>query len=309
MNNNRILPNGFYDLSGQEAKKHYEYTRMLIDNFLANNYNLIKTSIIEYCKNYRDDELIGVYKFADPITREQIFIRHDITMQIAKYVAKNINQLKNQLYKFCYYGDTINLNSDIANVQRQQTQVGCEIIGDSTINSCFNVLNDILKILKDISDVKIFIILPDFLKIFLVAINQLDNHDLKVAIINKNISDVKKYDEKNHDLISEIILNNFDYPKLFSQIIKQISNDSINNELSMASQLIEFMQKNFANIEINFDLFGDNNSSYHNKIAFDIFANNYKMPLAKGGCYTIDNGSEKIDAVGATIYLNNLQKI
>ena len=28
---NRILPNGFYDLIDQEAKKHYEYTKLSID--------------------------------------------------------------------------------------------------------------------------------------------------------------------------------------------------------------------------------------------------------------------------------------
>ena len=60
---NRILPNGFYDLIDQEAKKHYEYTKLSIDSFLENGYQLIKTSMVEYCENYPENDIKNIYKF------------------------------------------------------------------------------------------------------------------------------------------------------------------------------------------------------------------------------------------------------
>ena len=70
-----------------------------------------------------------------------------------------------------------------------------------------------------------------------------------------------------------------------------------------------FLQKNFKEIKFNFDLFGDDKFSYHTKIAFDIFAGDFRYPIAKGGCYLIECLDKKIDAVGSTIYVNFLRKI
>jgi ATP phosphoribosyltransferase regulatory subunit len=306
---NRILPNGFYDLVGQDAKKHYEYTKLIIDNFINQDYELIKTSIIEYTENYNENDLKKIFKFVDPITREQIFYRNDITMQIANYVSSKSDFDNNKIHKFCYYGDIINLNNDTAFSYRQQTQVGCEIIGNNEIQSIYKIIDDNLRILKNIGMMKIFISLPDFLGMFLKSINQIDNNDLKIAIIDKNISSIKKHDDKYYDLISEIVLNNFNYCDLFDKIIFTINKDDLTEQLNMAKDIKNFIENNYSNIDIYFDLFGDNNFSYHNKIAFDIYINNLMNPIAKGGCYVINKGQEKIDAVGSTIYLNNLQKI
>jgi len=309
MKNNRILPNGFYDLVDQEAKKHYEYTKLAIDNFINNDYKLIKTSMIEYSNNYCEKDLAKIFKFADPITREQIFFRHDITMQIANYIESRRDFDSTKIHKYCYYGDSIDLNCDTPFSQRQQTQVGCEIINDSSIDSCYKIISDNLQILKNIDQIKIFVSLPDFMKVFLTAIDQQDNDNLRNAIINKNISEIKKIDKINHQLINEIILNNFNHSHLFSQIIDSINNLQLQKMLNMAIEIKNLIERNYSNIEIFFDLFGDHNISYHHKIAFNIYANNFQHPLVKGGCYLISQGNSKIDAVGATIYVNNLRKI
>jgi ATP phosphoribosyltransferase regulatory subunit len=230
-------------------------------------------------------------------------------MQISNYVSSKSDFDNNKIHKFCYYGDVINLNSDTPFSYRQQTQVGCEIIGNNNIESIYKIINDNLQILKNIGMIKIFISLPDFLGMFLKSINQINNHDLKMAIIDKNISLIKKLDEKNYNLISEIVLNNFDHHNLFNKVANLNNQKDLLGQLKMAIEIKNFIEKNYSNIEIFFDLFGDNNFSYHNKIAFDIYVNNLMNPVAKGGCYVINKGQEKIDAVGSTIYLNNLQKI
>ena len=306
----RLLPLGFYDLDTSEAKKNYEYTKLTLESFMASNYELIKTSLVEFEEYYDERKLNNTFKFVDNISGKNLFFRDDITTQISKYISSRDNALKMPI-KLCYYGDVICVNSDEIYRERQQTQVGCEIIGSKDIKSCFEVIKDTLIALDKIkiNDLNISISLPDFLEIFLKNIEVEDKDNLRDAIINKRISDIKVLAKEHNELISEIVLENSNFENLDAKIRDKFSAPEIITNLNNAKELMIFLQKNFKEIKFNFDLFGDNKFSYHTKIAFDIFAGDFRYPIAKGGCYLIECLDKKIDAVGSTIYVNFLRKI
>jgi ATP phosphoribosyltransferase regulatory subunit len=309
-NKKKLLPLGFYELTGDEAKKNYEYTKNTLESFMNDEYQLIKTSLVEFTENYKKINLENTFKFIDNISGRNLFFRDDITLQISKYISSNYDEINVPL-KLCYYGDVICLNSDEIYRERQQTQVGCEIIGSNDINSCFEVIKSTLIALEKINivDLNISISLPDFLDKFLENINLENKDQLKEAIINKRISDIKILAQNHQDLISEIVLKNNDFENLAKKIRASFDNEEIAKILDNGRRLMIFLQKNFEKIKFNFDLFGDNKFSYHNNIAFDIFASNFRYPVAKGGCYSIEFDNKKIDAVGSTIYINFLRKI
>ena len=306
----RLLPLGFYDLDTSEAKKNYEYTKLTLESFMASDYELIKTSLVEFEEYYDERKLNNTFKFVDNISGKNLFFRDDITTQISKYISSRDNELKMPI-KLCYYGDVVCVNSDEIYRERQQTQVGCEIIGSKDIKACFEVIKDTLIALDKIkiNDLNISISLPDFLEIFLKNIDVDDKDNLREAISNKRISDIKVLAEGYNELISEIVLENNNFENLDAKIRDKFSTPEIIANLNNAKELMIFLQKNFKEIKFNFDLFGDNKFSYHTKIAFDIFAGNFRYPIAKGGCYLIECFDKKIDAVGSTIYVNFLRKI
>ncbi len=306
----RLLPLGFYDLDTSEAKKNYEYTKLTLESFMASDYELIKTSLVEFEEYYDERKLNNTFKFVDNISGKNLFFRDDITTQISKYISSRDNALKMPI-KLCYYGDVICVNSDEIYRERQQTQVGCEIIGSKDIKACFEVIKDTLIALDKIkiNDLNISISLPDFLEIFLKNIDVEDKDNLKEAISNKIISDIKVLAKGYNELISEIVLENNNFENLDAKIRNKFSTPEIIANLNNAKELMIFLQKNFKEIKFNFDLFGDNKFSYHTKIAFDIFAGDFRYPIAKGGCYLIECLDKKIDAVGSTIYVNFLRKI
>ncbi len=306
----RLLPLGFYDLDTSEAKKNYEYTKLTLESFMASDYELIKTSLVEFEEYYDERKLNNTFKFVDNISGKNLFFRDDITTQISKYISSHDNEFKIPI-KLCYYGDVICVNSDEIYRERQQTQVGCEIIGSKDIKSCFEVIKDTLIALDKIkiNDLNISISLPDFLEIFLKNIEVEDKDNLRDAIINKRISDIKVLAKEHNELISEIVLENSNFENLDAKIRDKFSAPEIITNLNNAKELMIFLQKNFKEIKFNFDLFGDNKFSYHTKIAFDIFAGDFRYPIAKGGCYLIECLDKKIDAVGSTIYVNFLRKI
>ena len=309
-NKKRLLPLGFYELTGDEAKINYEYTKNTLESFMNDDYQLIKTSLIEFAENYDKKNLENTFNFSDNISGKNLFFRDDITLQISKYISSNYDEINVPL-KLCYYGDVVCLNSDEIYRERQQTQVGCEIIGSRDINSCFEVIKSTLNALEKINiiDLNISISLPDFLDKFLENINLENKDQLKDAIINKRISDIKILAKNYQELISEIVLKNNDFENLDKKIRAQFMNPEIAKILDNGKKLMIFLQENFEKIKFNFDLFGDNKFSYHNNIAFDIFASDFRYPIAKGGCYSIDFDNKKIDAVGSTIYINFLRKI
>ena len=309
-NKKRLLPLGFYELTGDEAKINYEYTKNTLESFMNDDYQLIKTSLIEFVENYDKKNLENTFNFSDNISGKNLFFRDDITLQISKYISSNYDEINVPL-KLCYYGDVVCLNSDEIYRERQQTQVGCEIIGSRDINSCFEVIKSTLNALEKINiiDLNISISLPDFLDKFLENINLENKDQLKDAIINKRISDIKILAKNYEELITEIVLKNNDFENLDKKIRSQFTNPEIAKILDNGKKLMIFLQENFEKIKFNFDLFGDNKFSYHNNIAFDIFAGNFRYPIAKGGCYSIEFDNKKIDAVGSTIYINFLRKI
>jgi len=306
----RLLPLGFYDLDTSEAKKNYEYTKLTLESFMASDYELIKTSLVEFEEYYDERKLKNTFKVVDNISGKNLFFRDDITTQISKYISSRDDELTMPV-KLCYYGDVICVNSDEIYRERQQTQVGCEIIGSKDIKACFEVIKDTLIALDKIkiNDLNISISLPDFLEIFLKNIDVDDKDNLKEAIINKRISEIKVLAKDYNELISEIVLENNNFENLDAKIRDKFSTPEIITNLNNAKELMIFLQKNFKDIKFNFDLFGDNKFSYHAKIAFDIFAGDFRYPIAKGGCYLIDCLDKKIDAVGSTIYVNFLRKI
>ena len=306
----RLLPLGFYDLDTSEAKKNYEYTKLTLESFMASDYELIKTSLVEFEEYYDERKLNNTFKFVDNISGKNLFFRDDITTQISKYISSRDNALKMPI-KLCYYGDVVCVNSDEIYRERQQTQVGCEIIGSKDIKACFEVIKGTLIALDKIkiNDLNISISLPDFLEIFLKNIYVDDKDNLREAISNKRISDIKVLAEGYNELISEIVLENNNFENLDAKIRDKFSTPEIIANLNNAKELMIFLQKNFKEIKFNFDLFGDNKFSYHTKIAFDIFAGNFRYPIAKGGCYLIECLDKKIDTVGSTIYVNFLRKI
>ena len=309
-NNKRLLPLGFYELTTSEAKKNYEYTKFTLESFMNDNYQLIKTSLIEFEENYDKKNLENTFKFIDNISGKNLFFRNDITVQISKYISASFNDLDIPI-KLCYYGDVVCLNSDEIYRERQQTQIGCEIIGSKDIKSCFEVIKSTLNALEkiNITDLNISISLPDFLEIFLENIDLKNKDQLKDAIINKRISDIKILAKNYQELITEIVLKNNNFENLDKKIRAQFASSKIAKILDNGKELMIFLQTNFEKIKFNFDLFGDNKFSYHNNIAFDIFAGNFRYPIAKGGCYSIECDNKKIDAVGSTIYINFLRKI
>lgn len=300
-----LLPSGFYDILFDEAKNTYRKINLAIDSFLDAGYNLIKTPLVEFADNFSHQEIANSFQVVDPISGKNLTLRNDITLQISRLLNSRLQNQKLPL-KLCYVGDVLITKSTELYADRQSTQVGVEIIGCDQEKSNFEIIETILKILPKISAKNLLIefSLPNFAETFIAELKIKNKEELLAAIRKKDISAIKNLAKEYSDLISEIALSNDNLKSLTDKISAQINSAKILAELKRAEKISAFVKKQFPQTQLCFDLFGDDRSSYHRDIAFDIFCGDFSYPIARGGRYKIN----EVDAVGATIYINRLRK-
>ena len=302
----QLLPVGFYDLLFDEAEKNHENINNALATFLGAGYRLVKTPLVEFEDNFSSEETKNSFRATDVISGKNLIFRNDITLQISRLLATRLSEEKLPL-KLCYVGDVLCAKSDNLYADRQQTQVGVEIIGCDEEKSNLEIIETLLAALKKLSMKNLLIefSLPNFLGIFLDEISAEKKAELREAVMKKNLSAIRNFAGKNAGIVSKIATSNDNLENLIQEISVQIKSEKIAEELKKAQKISDFLQKNFSEISVRFDLFGDHESSYHSGIAFDVFSGDFSYPIARGGRYKIENSN----AVGATIYMNRLRKL
>jgi ATP phosphoribosyltransferase regulatory subunit len=301
-NSTKLLPVGFYDLIFDEAEKNHKNINLALDVFLSSNYRLIKAPLVEFASNFSENNLQNSFFTSDAISGKNLVFRNDITLQIARLLETRLENFSEKPLRICYAGDVLQARNNELYPSRQQTQVGLEIIGCESEESIFEIVNNLLLALQKLLSEKILIefSLPDFLEVFLNEINAANSAQLKAAILKKDISLIRKLDAKNSEILTQIILKNDDFDYLKEIIFNFSNSEKIRKELELLGKIKNFFAAK--NIALAFDLFGDEKSSYHNQISFDVFCENFPYPIARGGKYKIAN----LDSVGSTIYMSNI---
>ena len=302
----QLLPIGFYDLLFDEAEQNHKSINSAVDLFLKAGYRLVKMPLVEFENNFSAKDGHNSFQSVDVLSGKNLIFRNDITPQISRLMNSRLKEANLPL-KLCYVGDVLCTKNNDLYKDRQQTQAGVEIIGCDGEKSNFEIIEILLLTLKKLQAKNLLIefSLPNFLEIFLEGISQSENADLRDAIRQKNISLIREFGGKHAEIISKIALSNHDLKNLSKEISTKIKSAEIAKEIKRAQKIAEFLQVNFPAIKVCFDLFGDHKTSYHRDMAFDVFSGDFSYPIARGGRYKI----KKLDAVGATIYMNFLRKL
>lgn len=300
----KLLPSGFYDLVFEEALENHNNSNRALGVFLNKGYGLVKTPLIEF-----EDSLLAhnSLRSVDVISGDNIVLRSDITLQISRILSTRLKDQPLPL-RICYCGDVVYAKGQELSRQRQQTQVGIEIIGCDLEESNIEIIENSILSLQELAvdNLLIDLAFPDFLDIFLSKINLANKDDLRGAILRKDISEIKKLAGDYEEIIKKIALKSDDLDSLVADISKYFNQEDIILELARAKKIAEFLKQNFADIEVRFDLFGDHKTSYHDQISFEIFSGRNSVPVARGGRYKMAILDDKIDAIGATIYIDNI---
>ena len=144
-----LLPEGIEEVLPKEAKRLEQLRRKLLDSFETWGYDLVIPPFIEYLESLLtgtgNDLDIQTFKLTDQLTGRLMGIRADMTPQVARIDAHQLNQ--DTPTRLCYIGTVLHTRTDGFAGSRSPLQVGAELYGHAGIESDVEVITLMLETL------------------------------------------------------------------------------------------------------------------------------------------------------------------
>ena len=305
LDNKSLIPHGFRDHIDFNTNVEHEYKNKIINIFISNGFDLVKTPLLEFYQKNNGNSFIIETKKTEP----KLFIRDDITPQIIRIASSRFKN-KTRPIKLCYYGEVTRKKGSMLRPERQFLQVGSETIGSDSILADIEIINLAYKSLKVIGIKNITLELTSkiFLEEIFSKVKDLDSlHKLKSFIKQKDTKNaLRLVKHKNNKLLLKLL---FSLTGSVTDLEKKIHNIKISDSLKTEIENIKKISKkiNFKNKDqIILDFTEIDNKNYHDGIKFTFFAKNVRGEVASGGRYKIKTKNKQESAVGFTCFMDTV---
>ena len=308
----KLLPVGFRDVLTNEANLQLSYAKQLIKIFNRWGYNLIEPPLIEYEETLLDvksDKLSNkTFTFTDPLTKETLSLRPDITVQLARIASDRLSDYPKPL-RLCYYGDVFRADKPKLSNDRQFKQAGVELIGSK---NCFGDIEIIILSLESLSkigfkkislDLNIPVIIDKILDDLNVEKNK--KKELKELIAKRDIKTLKNFNVNLYEILIQLIESSGSLKKNISKIKKIKLGNEAKKEMKNFLNISNILLKQFNKYNFSIDLLEQRGFEYHSGVTFSVFCVNSKKEICRGGRYLTSKGEY---AVGSTFFLNQFFK-
>ena len=295
---NKLLhtPEGFRDIYGAEYFKRQIVNNTLYDTIKKYKYMSIDMPAIEYFDIFSSN--IGtipsneLYKFFDK-EGNTLVLRPDFTPSIARVAATYFADYKDTL-RFMYSGSTFVNSSDLQGKLKESTEVGCELIGDGSVEGDYEIISIVLDCAKalQIDDFQISIGNVEFFKGLCeeFVFDAKTELDLREMISNKNYFGAKGIlDDTNiDDKIKESILSISELYGSYECLEKALtiaSNERSKKAIERLMNLYEQLKASGREKYISFDLGMLSKYNYYTGIVFRGYTYGSGDAIFKGGRY------------------------
>lgn len=312
MNRLQHTPEGFRDIYRDECLKRNHVLTKLIGIIQSYGYDQIETPTVEFFDIFGTD--IGttpskeLYKFFDR-DGNTVVLRPDFTPSVARAASTYFTDVKKPL-RLYYQGKTFVNNQSLRGRLRESTQLGGELIGDSSMDADAEVIALVCNIFRSvgINEFKISLTHSDFFKSLINESNLTEEDEIRLRdlISNRNYFGLEEYLEERNlekDLKNLFLLMGPDYLRKDSteDAIQLASKyPSIQRDLLYLKELIERLDYYGVSQYVALDLGTISSFRYYTGIIFSGFTFGSGEPLVKGGRYDslLSNFGKQTPAIG-----------
>ena len=312
-------PEGVRDVYGKECAR-----KLTIENKINNIFNLygfhnVQTPTFEFFDIFNKERgsvpSKNLYKFFD---REgnTLVLRPDLTPSLARIAAKNYMDV-NVPIKLCYNANTYINNSELQGKLKEITQLGCELIGDDSVEADAEMVALVVNSLKSAGFDKFLVEIGqvDFYKGLLEECGFEDDveEELRVRIENKNFFGVEELLDSK-DIPSNVKDTFLKLPSLFgSSDVLDKAKELATNEKSLKA--IEKLEEVYSILVdygvadyISFDLGMLSNFNYYTGIIFKAYTYGTGDAIVAGGRYDklLSQFGKDSAAIGFAVYMDQL---
>jgi ATP phosphoribosyltransferase regulatory subunit len=313
-----LLPNGFVDLLPPDAQREYMAIGKMMMTYASFGYQRVKPPLLEF-----EDSLFApgpgasmaddTFRVMDPVSHRMMGVRSDITAQIARIACSRLGKEARPL-RLCYANDVLRTKAGQQRIERQFCQVGCEIVGDESleadIESCVVALIGLKE--AGIKNVTIDLSWPR------LVTQLLDKHKIK----DEERDAVKKALERRSldGLKNKALVSALDKLAKASgkgeKAIKALDGFSeFKTDIAKLKTIYKGVERatrelDFKDVQITIDPVETRGFKYYSGLGFTIFASGVSGELGRGGRYNIHFGDVKPveSATGFTIYMDTVRK-
>lgn len=311
-----LLPTGFHDVLPPDASARARVVSDLLQSFEYYGYELVSPPYIEFEESLFTGSGKSLehqtFRIMDPVSRRMMGVRADMTMQIARIATTRLKDEPRPL-RLSYSGQVLQVKASDLYGERQATQVGIELIGAESIRADAEVALIAVNALQQLglSDLSIDLNLPR-LASHLLADLPLDDEKkrkLHTALNRKDIATIQMLAGNKATVFVELVSP---YSKL-EDALNHVQSLSLPPEgKALCDQLLTLVtriRKADSGLHITVDPLEHRGFEYHTGVSFSLFSKHHMGELARGGRYTLHEQGQVTQAVGMTLYVNEIFRL
>jgi ATP phosphoribosyltransferase regulatory subunit len=293
-----LLPEGIEEVLPEQAKRLEQLRRKLIDTYESWGYELVIPPFIEYLESLLtgtgNDLDLQTFKLTDQLTGRLMGIRADMTPQVARIDAHQLN--RDTPTRLCYIGTVLHTRTDGFAGSRSPLQVGAELYGHAGIESDVEVMTLMLETLA-LSGVETPFVDLGHVGIYRELVKQAGLSDEQEATLfdclqrkaNPEISGYLKewkLDSKTADALVALTSLNGDESILSeAKTVLKKAGKGVLNALEELTNIAALLKQRLPNIKVNFDLAELRGYHYHTGTVFAAYVSGRGQAVAQGGRY------------------------
>ena len=312
-------PEGVRDIYGREYARKLQVQKRLHDSIKSYGYEDIQTPAFEFFDVFSKE--IGttpskeLYKFFDK-ENNTLVLRPDFTPSIARCAAKYFMEAQAPL-RFSYLGNTFTNTSKLQGKLNETTQMGAELINDSSVEADAEMISLVIEALKNtgLNRFQVSIGQVEYFKGLCqeAGLDEETEYDLRDCISGKNFFAAQELlEERNvQEPYRRVLLKTADMFGNMTSLSEMRT--LVHNERSLAAidrleQLLEVLKLYGVENYVSFDLGMLSKYNYYTGVIFKAYTYGVGDAVVKGGRYDnlLHQFGKDAPAVGFMIVIDEL---
>jgi len=310
------LPLGIKEYTTKDVRKIEFISSVVLEESELWGYKKIITPIFEKINSLnlglREDTINKTIKFIDPLNGDVLGLRSDITPQIARYVSNNFKAEKMPL-RLTYNERVVRSNLKETGTKREIFQVGCELIGSSSVESDLEIISLSISILKKLGFKNQVVTLNSSLLLNFIFQNlEPIKEDIKLLFHKKDYQSIENFiKDKRLSKNQKTFISKYLKPLIQNKsILSKNLPPKVRESIDRINSVAKILSQTNTNLDLKIDFLDVKNFDYYSGMTFDVAVPEISETVLSGGRYDelIGKYGNSFPAVGLGINILPLIK-
>ncbi|MBB6124240.1 ATP phosphoribosyltransferase regulatory subunit [Sphingobium subterraneum] len=302
-----LLPEGLSDRLPPQAEASARLARDVIDCVSAHGYQRVMPPLAEFeetltgrLKSARAQDLL---RAVDPVSQRTLALRPDMTAQVGRIAATRLASAARPL-RLCYSGPVLKLRANQLRPEREQLQVGAELIGSDSVVAATEIVSVAIEALQaaGVSGITVDFTLPDLIDELAADALPLGVDEIEAVRAELDSKDAGGLAELGSAAAAYLPLIEATGP--FHAAMERLEAIDAGGVLASRIAALRAIAKPIGwDITLTLDPTERHSFAYQSWFGFSIFAEGFIGEIGRGGSYTIihPDGREE-PATGFSLY-------